>query len=172
MEAAWKYSSFGVSQVRPDLLSVTQSQYGWMAYADGYYFNVARTLPVISGHGGYDDAQASYFYPSFTHEMGRIRDVNKPLWYMPTWYGESNDQYRLEQYLSFMTDIQGMAKPPDMHVQNPDKTQDAAGIVESNKLMARIGTIFTTMRPTRPASGGALFALTRLGRGNPRHAGP
>ncbi|HET6247179.1 MAG TPA: hypothetical protein VFE47_05710 [Tepidisphaeraceae bacterium] len=150
LEAAWKYSAFGVSQVRPDFLSVTQSQYGWMAYADGYYFNVARALPVISGHGGYDDGPATYFYPSFFHEMGRIRDTNKPIWYLPTWYGESSDQYRLEQYLSFMTDLQGMAKPPDMKVQDPAKTKDADGIVESNKLMARIGTIFTTMRPTRP----------------------
>ena len=35
MEAAWKYSSFGVSYVRPDYLSATQSMYGWMAYAMG-----------------------------------------------------------------------------------------------------------------------------------------
>jgi hypothetical protein len=149
LEAAWKYSAFGVSEVSPNLISANQSEYGWMAYADGYYFNVARHLPVISGHGGYDDGCATYFFPSFTHEMGRARDVNKPCWYMPTWYGETSDQYRLEQYLSFITDIQGMEKPPDMHIQDPARTKDAAGIVESNKLMARLGTIFTTMRPTR-----------------------
>lgn len=150
MDAAWKYAQYGVSQVRPDLLSVTQSQYGWQAYADGYYFNVVRDLPVISGHGGYDDGPATYFYPSLFHEFGRARDLNKPVWYMPTWYGESDDQYRLEQYLSFMTNLQGMAKPPDMRVQDPAKTIDAQGIVETNKIMARLGTIFTTMRPTRP----------------------
>ena len=150
LEAAWKYSAFGVSEVNPDFLSVNQSQYGWMAYADGYYFNVARSLPVISGHGGYDDMPGTYLAPGFFHEMGRVRDVNKPVWYMPTWYHESPDQFRLEQYLSFMTDLQGMSKPPDMHVQNPDKSKEATGVVESNKLMARIGTIFTTMRPTRP----------------------
>ncbi|HWG03653.1 MAG TPA: hypothetical protein VG271_01440, partial [Beijerinckiaceae bacterium] len=149
LEAAWKYSAFGVSEVNPDFLSVNQSQYGWMAYADGYYFNVARALPVISGHGGYDDMPGTYLAPSFFHEMGRVRDVNKPVWYMPTWYNESPDQFRLEQYLSFMTDLQGMSKPPGMQVQNPDKSKEAAGVVESNKLMARIGTIFTTMRPTR-----------------------
>ena len=39
---------------------------------------------------------------------------------------------------------------PGMQVQHPDKSSEAIGIVESNKLMARLGTIFTTMRPTRP----------------------
>jgi hypothetical protein len=150
MDAAWKYSQFGVSQVRPDLLSVTQSQYGWMAYGDGYYFNVVRSLPAISGHGGYDDGPATFFQPSFFHEMGRARDVNKPVWYMPTWYGETSDQFRLEQYLSFMTNLQGMAKPPTMQTQHPEKGVESSGVVESNKLMARLGTIFTTMRPTRP----------------------
>ena len=150
LEAAWKYAACGVSDVRSDFLSVNQSQYAWMAYGDGYYFNVARALPVISGHGGYDDGPSNYMYPSFFHEMGRIRDVNKPIWYMPTWYGETPDQFRLEQYLSFVTNLQGMSKPPDMKVQTPEKEKASAGIVESNKLMARLGTIFTTMRPTRP----------------------
>ena len=150
LEAAWKISAFGVSEVRADMLSVNQSQYGWMAYADGYYFNVARSLPVISGHGGYDDMPGAYFAPGFFHEMGRARDVNKPVWYMPMWYKESSDQCRLQQYLSFMTDLQGMSKPPGMQVQHPDNSSEAVGIVESNKLMARLGTIFTTMRPTRP----------------------
>ena len=49
-----------------------------------------------------------------------------------------------------MTDLQGMSKPPGMQVQHPDKSSEAIGIVESNKVMARLGTIFTTMRPTRP----------------------
>jgi hypothetical protein len=150
LEAAWKYAAFGVSRVRPDYISAVQSEYGWQAYADGYYFNAVRPLPVMSGHGGYDDGPATYFYPSLFHEFGRIRDVNKPAWYLPTWYGESTDQYRLEQYLSFMTDLQGMAKPPDMKVQNPDSDRASVGIVESNKAMARLGTIFNTMRPTRP----------------------
>ncbi|MDB5300434.1 MAG: hypothetical protein JWO87_2097 [Phycisphaerales bacterium] len=150
LEAAWKYAAFGVSRVRSDYLSAVQSEYGWQAYADGYYFNAVRPLPVMSGHGGYDDGPATYFYPSLFHEFGRIRDLNKPAWYLPTWYGESTDQFRLEQYLSFMTDLQGMAKPPDMKVHNPDSDRASVGIVESNKLMARLGPIFTTMRPTRP----------------------
>src|SRR5262249_38753327 len=53
MDAAWKDSQYGVSRVRPDYLSVTQSQYGWSAFCDGYYFNVVRSLPITSGHGGY-----------------------------------------------------------------------------------------------------------------------
>ena len=64
LEAAWKDARFAVEQVRPDLISATQSQYAWNAYADGYYFNAARNLPVISGHGGYDDGPGSYFYPA------------------------------------------------------------------------------------------------------------
>ena len=67
----------------------------------------------MSGHGGYDDGPATYYYPSFYHEMGRARDLNKPVWYLPTWYGENSDDLRLEQYLSFMMNLQGMATPPD-----------------------------------------------------------
>ncbi len=150
MEAAWKDGRFGVDRVDPSFLSAVQTQYGWMAYSDGYYFNVARALDVISGHGGYDDGPATYFYPSFFHEMGRARDLNKPVWYLPTWYGENSDDMRLEQYLSFMTNLQGMATPPDITVQKPQSAEASTGVVESNKLMARLGTIFTTMRVTRP----------------------
>ena len=46
MDAAWKQAQLGVSRVREDFQSVTQSVYGWSAYGDGYYFNVARSLPV------------------------------------------------------------------------------------------------------------------------------
>ncbi len=42
MDAAWKESQFGVQRVRPDFLSLTQSQYGWTAFSDGYYFTVAQ----------------------------------------------------------------------------------------------------------------------------------
>src|SRR6185437_4206287 len=55
MDAAWKASNFAISHADPDLLTITQSVYGLTAYADGYYFNVVRSLPVISGHGGYSD---------------------------------------------------------------------------------------------------------------------
>ncbi len=71
MDSAWKEASLGVSMVRPDYLSVTQSQYGWGAFTDGYYFNVARSLPVTSGHGGYDDLPLGYLNPLHTLVMAR-----------------------------------------------------------------------------------------------------
>ncbi len=149
MDAAWKEAQFGVSMVRPDLLSVTQSQYGWSAFTDGYYFNVVRSLPINSGHGGYDDFGPGYFNPSYFLEMARARDFAKPEWYLPQWYGnQSPDRYRLEQYLSFQTNIQGMMSPPDLEpATNPSARQ---GIVESNRLMQKLGPIFTTMPVTRP----------------------
>ena len=151
MDAAWKDSQFGVRYVRPDFLSITQSQYGWTAFTDGYYFNVVRSLPVISGHGGYHDFGPGYFNPSFFLEMARARDYSRPNWYLPTWYGNTtSDQFRLEQYLSFQTNIQGMMSPPDLDPGIPEKSKAAAGIVESNHLMGRLGTIFTTMPVTRP----------------------
>jgi hypothetical protein len=113
LEAAWKDAAFGVSFVRPDYLSANQSVYAWYAYADGYYFNPARPLPVLSGHGGYDDMPAGYLCPSFYLELGRMRDFHKPVWYLPTWYDEiTSPRYRLEQYLSFITNIQGLIMPP------------------------------------------------------------
>jgi hypothetical protein len=148
MDAAWKESQFGVQRVRPDYLSLTQSQYGWSAFTDGYYFNVARSLPITSGHGGYHDFGPGYFNPSLFLEMARARDQWKPCWYLPCWYGNTtSDQFRLEQYLAFQTGIQGMICPPDLEPAiNPSAR---AGIVESNQLMKRLGPILTTMRTTK-----------------------
>ena len=85
MEAAWKDARFAVDQVKPELISATQSQYAWNGYTDGYYFNVVRPLAVISGHGGYDDGPGSYFYPAYHQEFGRMREFDKPNWYLPNW---------------------------------------------------------------------------------------
>ena len=151
MDAAWKEAQFGVSQVRPDYLSATQSQYGWTAFADGYYFNVARCLPIVSGHGGYHDYGLYLFNASYFLEFARARDLAKPCWYLPCWYGSTtSEQFRMEQYLSFQTGIQGLQTPPDIDPFEPAKKPAAGGVVESNKLAARLGTIFTTMPPTRP----------------------
>jgi hypothetical protein len=151
MDAAWKVAQHAVSAVDPALLSVTQSVYGYGAYGDGYYFNVARSLPIVSGHGGYDDYGGGYYNPLYTFEMGRMRDLRKPNWYLPTWYGNiPSDRYRLEQYESFIYGLQGMAKPPDIQVHHPFSTPSTDGVVETNLLMGRLGTIFTTMPPTRP----------------------
>ena len=152
VEAAWRHAAFAVREVRADFLPVNQSVYAFSAYADGYYFNVVRSLPMILGHGGYDDYGLLFFNPSYTFEFGRMRDLAKPNWYLPTWYGGMpSSRFRLEQYLSFMGNLQGMMKPPDMLIHRPSQTAATAdGIVESNKLMARLGTVFTTMPVTRP----------------------
>jgi hypothetical protein len=152
LEAAWKDARFGVGQVRPDLISATQSQYAWNAYADGYYFNAARSLPVLSGHGGYDDGPGSYFYPPYHHEFGRMRQLNKPNWYLPDWGNTAHDElYRLEQYLCFMNNLQGLAKSPDPVMNNPYSAASSPSVLETNKLGLRLGTIFNTMPPTRDA---------------------
>ncbi len=149
MESAWKEARAGVEKVNPNFLSATQSQYGWTAYADGYYFNVVRSLPVISGHGGYDDGVSGYLYPAYHLEFGRMRDLNKPVWYLPTWYNISTDNFRLEQNLSFMVGLQGMATPPWFKSHDPQGKPESQGVVEANKMMSRLGTIFTNMPVTR-----------------------
>ena len=60
----------------------------------------------------------------------------------------------MNQYLSLHDDLPGMMKPMPGRVP-PSRAPDAgtdltAGVVESNKAMARLGTIFTTMPVTRP----------------------
>ncbi|MBI2190539.1 MAG: hypothetical protein HYU36_00975 [Planctomycetes bacterium] len=162
MDAAWKEAQFGVSFVRPDYLSLTQSQYGWTAFTDGYYFNVVRSLPISSGHGGYDDVGCGYFYPSFTLEWARARDRWKPCWYLPAWYGSTQaDVFRLEQYLSFQTNIQGLMTPPDIDPFEPGTKAAAQGVVESNHLMARLGPLFQVLPPAKPAVG-VLYSLSYL----------
>jgi hypothetical protein len=161
MDAAWKQAQLGVGRVREDYLNATQSVYGWSAYADGYYFNVARSLPILSGHGGYDDYGGGYYNPLYTFEMGRVRELRKPNWYLPSWYGNCpSDRYRLEQYASFIMNLQGMAKPPDMQVHRPSSCPTSDGIVETNKLMARLGTVFTTAPVTRPAAA-VLYSMSQ-----------
>ena len=162
MDAAWQDSQFGVSAVRPDFLSVTQSQYGYMAFTDGYYFNVVRSLPIVSGHGGYHDWGPGYWNPSMFLEFARPRNFIQPNWYLPAWYGRTtSDLFRLEQYLSFQTNIQGMASPPELDPFNPSRLPAAPGIVESNKVMAQLGTIFNTMPVTRPPVA-LLYSLSHM----------
>lgn len=151
MDAAWQDAQFGVSEVRPDFLSLTQSQYGFSAFTDGYYFNVVRSLPITSGHGGYDDYGLGYFNPSYFLEVARARDYSKPCWYLPTWYGNTPaDRFRLEQYLAFITNVQGLVSPPDSDPFEPESRPAAAGIVETNQLAARLGPVLTTLPVTRP----------------------
>ncbi len=152
MDAAWKDAQFGVSAVEPDFASVTQSQYGYSAFCDGYYFNVVRSLPITSGHGGYHDFGPGYFNPPMFLEFARAHDLSKPNWYLPTWYGNTTaDEFRLEQYLSFQCGLQGVISPPEIDPGGtPEKSPAAQGVVESNHLLQRLGPIFNTMPATRP----------------------
>lgn len=162
MDAAWKDAAHGIHQVRPDFLVLTQSVCGWTAHTDGYYFNVARSLPITSGHGGYDDIGCGYCFPGFVLEMARARDRWKPCWYLPTWYGGMlADRLRLEQYLSFQTHLHGRIPPPDNDPFEPETTPAAQGIVEANRGLGRLGCIFHAMPPERPHVA-MLYALSNV----------
>ncbi len=145
MDALWKTTKDAFTRLKPDYLCVTQSQYGWYCFHDGYYYNVARSLPIISGHGGYSNYLLMTFNPSYYLEMALPRQTDKPTWYMPEWNMMSADSFRGEHNLSFITGIQGMSTPPGLNAN----TKTAAGIVESNKLFARLGTIFVKPDITR-----------------------
>jgi hypothetical protein len=145
MDAFWKAAGDSMERIRPGYLAVTQTQYGVWAMYDGYYFNVARSLPVISGHGGYNDYWGRCFNPSFFLEFSLPRQLDKPTWYLPEWFDFSSEQGRLEHYLSFITGIQGLSAPPGLSA----KSKGAPGIVEANKVMARLGTIFARPAFTR-----------------------
>ncbi len=149
MDAAWRQFQNAVQDVDPRLLTVTQSQYGWTAFTDGYYFNIARSLPVTSGHGGYHDIHFGYFTPVYFLEMARARDRRQPNWYLPTWYQDTTDDLmRLENNLCFQVGIQGIMTPPPLEPTTQPRSP-VQGIVESNQLFARLGTLFHTPRPAR-----------------------
>lgn len=145
MDAFWKSAYQSLGRLKPGYLVATQSQYGWWALFDGYYFNVARTLPVISGHGGYDDYGQRNFNPSYYVELSLPRQMDKPTWYLGDWGVYANEQIRQEHYLAFIAGIQGVAGGPSMGVDS----KGAAAGVESNKAMARLGTIFSKPAYTR-----------------------
>ncbi|HUT33213.1 MAG TPA: PQQ-binding-like beta-propeller repeat protein [Planctomycetota bacterium] len=144
MEACWKHVSSGVNLVRPDWLTATQSQYGWDAFSDGYYFNIARSLPVINGHGWYSDVYWLNLAPPMASEFGRMRDWHRPCWYMPTWWQMNTAHTRMEQAMSFIQGLEGMMWPGSP-AWAPSQDNGMPGIVEMNRLMLRLGTVFTTM---------------------------
>lgn len=149
LEAAWKLSCFSVEHAQPDYLSTSQNQWGWHAFNEGYYFNVNRPFPITSRHAWYDYKHGGDFAPSLSFEFGRIRELSKPNWFLPMWGCGHDDLYRAEQYLSFSNNVHGLAKPPDLLAHRPSRTHVAQAIVESNKTMARLGTIFDTLPVTR-----------------------
>jgi len=145
MDALWKTTRDAVERTKPGALAVTQSQYGWTALYDGYYFNVARSMAVISGHGGYNGWGLLNLNPSFFLEFSLPRQLDKPTWYLPEWYDNWPEVYKLEHYLSFVTGIQGLAAPPHLIITS----EGAPGVIEVNKVLARLGTIFTKPAHTR-----------------------
>ncbi len=161
MEAAWRQAAFALSYVDPAMIGATQSMYAWYAFGDGYYANIARPLPVMSGHGGYDDLAGGFLCPGFFFEFGRARDFNKPVWYLPQWWSAiPSPVYRLEQYLTFMMGPQGLMIPPASRCEAPGMQPQSDGLLESNRLMARLGPIFTEMPPTRPEVA-VLYAMSQ-----------
>lgn len=139
MDAFWKSANEDLSRLKPGYIAVTQSQYGWTALFDGYYFNVARSLPVISGHGGYSSYWMMNMNPTFYLEFSLPRQLDKPTWYLPRWDDDSSDEVRLEHNMTFITGIQGISSPPGLSIS----ARGAAGTTETNKLYQKIGTIFT-----------------------------
>ncbi len=150
LEAAWKLSCFSIRAADPGFLPVNQDEWAWQAFDAGYYFNINRPFPVVSRHALYDYKPGGIFAPPFSFEFGRIRDLHKPEWYLPVWGCGRPDLYRAEQYLSFINNLQGAAKPPDLLAHRPSRTPAAEGIAAVNKAMARFGTVFDTLPVTRP----------------------
>jgi len=145
MDAFWKATYDAIGRIKPGALAVTQSMYGWAATFDGYYFNVARSMPVICGHGGYNDFWLKNFNPSFFLEMALPRQLDKPTWYLPTWYDISSEMLKFENYMTFITGVQGTALNPSLTL----KSVGAPGVREFNHVAARLGTIFAKPAYTR-----------------------
>jgi len=164
MDAAWKKAAYGVDRVRPDLITVNQCVWAWDAWTSGHYFNEVRSLDAAFGHGKYSWANyAGYYLPVMSWEFGRIRDPKAEAWHLPSWYSKPGNLYRQEQYMTFQLGLTGLGKPPWLHVHRPvgfDPDDEwcaiqrvlpsvTEGVVESNKRMARLGTIFTNpLSPT------------------------
>ena len=160
MESAWRLAQHSVNYVQPQYLTATQSMYGWMAFGDGYYFNIARPLPVMSGHGGYDDYASGYVNPGFFFEMGRARDFDKPVWYLPQWWEQvPADLFRLEQYLTFMMRA-GAGGSARHQVRKHRLAAAGRRPARIEQAHARLGTIFTTMPVTR-AETAVLYSMSQ-----------
>jgi len=149
MDAFWLQARFALEKMKPGYLSVTQSQYAWWALPDGHYFNVARSLPVICGHGGYDDYYLMSLNPVWFLESSLPRQMEQPTWYLPEWFHMPSEKYRLEHYMCFATGIAGLCTPPPFTPWEPNRQPCTDGILESNKLMASLGTIFARPAITR-----------------------
>jgi len=180
MDATWKRAAFGVHRVRPDFITVNQCVWAWDGWTSGHYFNEVRSLDAAFGHGKYSWANyAGYYLPVMSWEFGRIRDPKAEAWHLPSWYSKPGNLFRQEQYMTFQLGLSGLATPPWLHVHRPrgfDPEDEwcaiqrvlpsvTEGVVESNKRMARLGTIFTNllgpnaMPPRRPQAA-VLYSLS------------
>jgi hypothetical protein len=147
VEAAWRLMRDRVEDVRPYWLTVNQHMYGWYAYGDGYYFNVGRSLPVLNGHGGYDSGAG--FYPAWYFELGRVRELHKPAWYMPTFDTSLRPAVaRTEHYQTFLLHGEGVMVP--LWQDLPSRITSADGLAEVNHALRRLGPIFDTLPLSRP----------------------
>jgi len=138
MESFWRATRDSVERLKPGHLAVTQCIYGFPSTYDGYYFNVVRSMPLVSGHGGYAHFGLWNFNPSYWLEMAMPRQLDKPTWYLPGWGDYSNNQVRQEQYMSFITGIQGLAQPPQIRKTAPG----IKAVEETNHVAQKLGTIF------------------------------
>ncbi len=91
--------------------------------------------------------------------------MNKDIWYLPLWWSRTGHLARLEQYLSFMHNVQGIMTPPDLTVYHPSTNRFSGtspcpeGIIEANKTMERLGPIFTVL-PRECAPVAVLYAFS------------
>ena len=139
MESFWRATRDAVERLKPGHLAVTQCIYGWPSTYDGYYFNIVRQMPLVSGHGGYAHFGLYNLNPSLSLEMALPRQLDKPTWYLPGWGDYTNNQVRQEQYMSFITGIQGLGQPPQIRHTSPG----AEAVKETNHVVQKLGTIFT-----------------------------
>jgi len=145
MDAFWRATRDSVERLKPDYLAVTQSVYGFPSTYDGYYFNVVRSMPVVSGHGGYAHFGLWNFNPFYWLEMAMPRQLDKPTWYLPGWGKYTANQVRQEQYMTFITGVQGFAQPPDFRAADAS----AEAVRETNHVAMKLGTIFVKPAYTR-----------------------
>ena len=123
MEAAWKYAQFGVSQVQPDLLSVDAERVRVERLRRRV---LLQRRPAAAGHQRPRRVRRRAgqlllpvvpprVRPDARSEQAGVVSADVVRRRRPTTTGWS-------RYLSFMTGLQGMAKPPDYHIQKPETT--------------------------------------------------
>ena len=116
---------------------------------------------------------AAIFTPSIPMKWAACGRPNKPNWYLPTWGNATDDElFRLEQYLCFAQNLQGLAKPPDPSMNNPYAANTAHSMVETQQARAAAGDHLSAHAATQGRSGHALLLVAGPGCADQvRHAG-